>query len=67
MVDQVDFYSNRDDETKFYYGLAETLSRNYDNHKRSSKYERSKHDTKSCKHMWELTQKQKVPTLEIEY
>ena len=61
MFDQLDVYNNEDDEN-FIIAWQKHLSRNYENHKRSFKYERFESDTKSCKQIYELAQEQKGPT-----
>ena len=56
--------NNKDNETKFYYGLTETsFKERYGNHKRSFRHERYKNDTELSKYIWDLTSAHKVPTI----
>ena len=59
-----DVSNNKDNETKFYYGLAETsFKKRYGNHKRSFIHEQHKNDTELSKYIWDLTSAHKVPTI----
>ena len=59
-----DVSNNKDNETKFCYGLTETsLKERYGNHKRSFKHERYKNDTELSKYIWDLTSSDKVLTI----
>ena len=48
IVYRADFSNNKDNETKFYYGLKETsFKETYGNHKRSFRHERYENDTET--------------------
>ena len=64
IVYPADVSNNKDNETKFYYGLTETsFKKRYGNHKRSFIHEQHKNDTELSKYIWDLTSAQKVPTI----
>ena len=59
-----DVSNNKDNETKFCYGLTETsFKKRYGNHKRSFIHEQHKNDTELSKYIWDLTSAHKVPTI----
>ena len=56
--------NNKDNETKFYYGLTEaSFKERHGNHKRSCRHEWYKNDTELSKYVWDLTSAHKVPTI----
>ena len=56
--------NNKDNETKFYYGLTEkSFKKRYGNHKRSFIREQHKNDTELSKYIWDLASSHKVPTI----
>ena len=64
IVYRADVSNNKDNETKFYYGLTETsLKKRHGNHKRSFIHEQHKNDTELSKYIWDLTSSHKVPTI----
>ena len=64
IVYRADVSNNKDNETKFYYGLTETsFKKRYGNHKRSFIHEQHKNDTELSKYIWDLTSAHKVPTI----
>ena len=64
IVYRADVSKNKDNETKFYYGLTETsFKKRYGNHKRSFIHEQHKNDTELSKYIWDLTSSHKVPTI----
>ena len=64
IVYRVDVSKNKDNETKFYYGLTETsFKKRYGDHKRAFIHEQHKNDTELSKYIWDLTSAHKVPTI----
>ena len=64
IVYRADVSNNKDNETKFYYGLTETsFKKRYGNHKRSFIHQQHKNDTELSKYIWDLTSACKVPTI----
>ena len=64
IVYRADVSNNKDNETKFYYGLTETsFKKRYGNHKRSFIHEQHKNDTELSKYILDLTSAHKVPTI----
>ena len=64
IVYRADVSNNKDNETKFYYGLTETLFKEiYGNHKRSFRHKWYRSDTELLKYIWNLTSAQKVPII----
>ena len=64
IVYHVDVSSNKDNETKFHYGLTETsFKKRHGNHKRSFIHQQHKNDTELLKYTWDLTSIHKVPTI----
>ena len=64
IVYRTDVSNNKDNETKFYYGLTETsFKKRYGNHKKSFIHEQYKNDTELSKYILDLTSAHKVPTI----
>ena len=62
---RVDVSNNKDNKTKFYYGLTEaSFKKRYGNHKMSFIHEQHKNDIELSKSIWDLTNSHKVPTIE---
>ena len=60
----VNVSNNKDNDSKFYYGLTEmSFKERYGNHKRSFRHERYRNDTELSKYIWDLTCAHKVPTI----
>ena len=63
-VYRVDVSNNKDNETKFHYGLRETsVKKRYGNHKMFFIHEQQKNDTELSKYIWDLTSSHKAPTI----
>ena len=64
IVYRAEVSNNKDNKTKFYYGLTEaSFKKRYGNHKRSFIHEQHKNDTELSKYIWDLTILHKFPTI----
>ena len=65
LIYQADVTNNVGDEYKFYYGLAETSSKEqYSNHTKYFRHHRCEKSTELSQYIWKLTEQNKTPTIQ---